>query len=386
MGIYRENRVSLHCFTLAAVVTIEDIALTMTPGVGVKAAVHLLGCFGDARNIFAADEPTLVGEAQLRPDVARALVRRTAFAAAEEELLRCRREGIAAIASTDAEYPPLLREAPDYPHVLYIIGNVAALRMRCLSVVGTREATPSGERMCDVLVRGLAARFPDLCIVSGLAFGIDVAAHRAALGAGAATVAVLASPLPGVTPAAHRAVGREIVESGGALVSELHGRVRQRGTFYLARNRIIAALSAGTVVVESPCGGGSLVTAHCADGYDRCVMAVPGRAVDTASRGTNLLIRNRRAQLVLSADDIAAELMWDLDGRAPAPEPESRAPQLTADEEGLLACFRTSDPLSTEELGALCGLGAGELSALLLGLEMAGAVRQLPGNRYVRSC
>lgn len=364
--------------------TIEDIALTMTPGVGVKAAVHLLEYFGDARRIFAASEEELVGGAALRRDVARALVRRTAFAAAERELLYCHRHGIVAVASTDEVYPPLLRETPDYPHVLYVVGDVSALRMRCLSMVGTRDATPYGERMCDELVRGLAARLPDLCVVSGLAFGIDVAAHRAALAAGVRTVAVLAASLPEVTPAQHRAVARDIVASGGALVTELHGQVRQKGTFYLARNRIIAGLSAGTVVVESPCSGGSLMTAHCADGYDRCVMAVPGRAVDAASRGANLLIRNRKAQLVLSAGDIIAELMWDVEPAAAAPQPQPEPPVLTADEAGLLTCFRSSDPLSTEELGALCGLSAGELSVLLLGLEVAGAVRQLPGNRYVR--
>ncbi len=364
--------------------TIEDIALTMTPGIGVKGAVHLLECFGDARHIFAASEEQLTARAELRPDVARAVVRRLGFAAAEREWSYCLKHGIAAVASTDPDYPPLLREIPDYPHILYVRGNVAALSMRCVSFVGTREATPYGQRMCCELVRGLAERVPGVCIVSGLAFGIDVAAHRAALAAGARTVAVVANALPEVTPAQHESVARDIVEAGGAIVSELHAQVKQKGTFYLARNRIIAALSAGTVVVESPCAGGSLMTAHCADGYDRSVMAVPGRAVDAASRGTNLLIRNKKAQLVLSAEDIVSELMWDLGPDGVGPRPKSRTPELTAAEAGLLACFRSSDPVSTEELGSLCGLGAGEMSVLLLGLEMAGAVRQLPGNRYIR--
>ena len=208
--------------------TIEDIALQMTPGIGVKGAVHLLGVFGSARDIFAAAPDELAGEAGLREEIAREIVRRRGFAAAEKELEHCRRNGIAAIASTDPEYPPLLREIPDYPHVLYIKGDTAALSARCLSMVGTRNATPYGQTMCNRLVEGLAAQVPGLCIVSGLAFGIDVAAHRAALAAGVPTVAVLANPLPEVTPAQHTAVARDILDHGGALVTELHSQHSHR--------------------------------------------------------------------------------------------------------------------------------------------------------------
>ena len=364
--------------------TIEDIALQMTPGIGVKGAVHLLGVFGSARDIFAAAPDELAGEAGLREEIAREIVRRRGFAAAEKELEHCRRNGIAAIASTDPEYPPLLREIPDYPHVLYIKGDTAALSARCLSVVGTRNATPYGQTMCNRLVEGLAAQVPGLCIVSGLAFGIDVAAHRAALAAGVPTVAVLANPLPEVTPAQHTAVARDILDHGGALVTELHSQTRQNGTAYIARNRIIAGLSAGCIVVESPDSGGSLVTAHCADDYDRSVMAVPGRATDRMSAGTNHLIRNRKAQLVLTADDIVRELMWDLGAEPATLRPKPATPQLTPDETGLLGCFRTDDPLSHETLSELSGLDPGELATLLVGLELAGAVRQLPGNRYMK--
>lgn len=267
--------------------TIEDIALQMTPGIGVKGAVHLLGIFGDARGIFAAAPEELAMKAALREDIIRNIVHRKGFAAAEKELGYCRRNSISAIASTDPEFPALLREIPDYPHVLYLKGNAAALSARCVAMVGTRRATPYGQTMCNRLVEGLAAQVPGLCIVSGLAFGIDVAAHRAALAAGVRTVAVLANPLPGVMPAQHTAVARDILDHGGALVTELHSQTRQNGTAYLARNRIIAGLGAGCVVVESPDSGGSLATAHCADGYDRSVMAVPGRATDGMSSGTN---------------------------------------------------------------------------------------------------
>lgn len=177
--------------------TIEDIALQMTPGIGIKGAVHLLELFGDARSIFAATADELVTKAGLRPDTAQQIVRRKGFPAAEKELAHCRRNNIAAVASTDPEYPALLREIPDYPHVIYIKGCVEALSARCISIVGTREATPYGQTACNRLVEGLAERIPGLSVVSGLAFGIDVAAHRAALAAGVPTVAVVANPLPG---------------------------------------------------------------------------------------------------------------------------------------------------------------------------------------------
>ena len=241
--------------------TLEDIALQMTPGIGVKGAVHLLEHFGSAARIFAASADELTEGAGLRPDIARQLLQRKAFAAAEREIAYCRRHGIAVVASTDSGYPPLLRETPDYPAVLYIKGNAEALTARCLTLVGTRRATPYGQAMCDRLVGELAERVPGLCVVSGLAFGIDIAAHRAALTAGIPTVAVLANALPEVTPAQHTAIARDIVEHGGALVTELHSQTRQNGSFYVARNRIIAALSAGCIVVESPDSGGSLLTA-----------------------------------------------------------------------------------------------------------------------------
>lgn len=365
--------------------TIEDIALQMTPGIGVKGAAYLLEAFGDARAIFAASAEELAAKTRLRPDPLQAIVRKKAFPAAEKELAYCRRHGIDVVASTDPRYPVLLREIPDLPHVLYFKGEIEPLSGPCLSVVGTRDATPYGQQMCNRLIEGLAERIPRLTVVSGLAFGIDVAAHHAALAAGVRTAAVVANPLPAVTPAQHTAVAREILDRGGALVTELHSQSKQNGTFYLARNRIIAGLSAGCLIVESHDTGGSLYTAHCADSYNRTVMAVPGRATDRASAGTNHLIRNRKAQLVLSADDIIDALMWDL-GEDPATLRPRRheQPPMTSEEQRLLDCFDPAEPVSIETLGTRSGLNPGELSVRLVELELAGLIRQLPGNRYTK--
>lgn len=364
------------------------VALRMTPGIGVKGAVHLLTCFGDAAAVFAASADELADRAALRPDLVRALVERQGFAKAEKELRYCARNGLQVIASTDPAYPPLLREMPDYPAVLYLLGDPTALGRRCLSVVGTRRASAYGQVACDRLIGELAGAVGDLCIVSGLAFGIDAAAHRAALAAQVPTVAVLANALPAVSPAQHAQLAREILKSGGALLSETDSQTPQRGTGYLARNRIIAGLSAGTLVVESPERGGSLYTAACADGYHRVVMAVPGRMTDPASRGTNHLIGTRQAQLVQSAGDIVRELMWDVaSDAADKPQPQPASDELLTDEERrLLAAFPAADPIGIDELARTAGCDTGALQALLVGLELAGAVRQLPGNRYLKTC
>lgn len=363
---------------------LEAIALSMTQGIGIKGAVHLLEVFGDARAVFDASFDELTGRAELRPDLAKAILQRKGFSHAEKELRHCARHGLTVLASTDPAYPPLLREIPDYPPVLYVLGDPSALIRRCLSIVGTRKATSYGQVVCNRLVEGLSERVPDLCIVSGLAFGIDAAAHRAAVATDVPTVAVLANALPEIMPTQHAALARDIIAHGGAVVSETSSQTPQKGTGYLARNRIIAGLSAGCVVVESPESGGSLHTAACADDYHRTVMAVPGRITDTASRGTNHLIYSHKAQLIQSAGDIIRELLWDIGPDAAMLRPNLAVEPLTPEEERLLGIFPDTDPIAVEELIRLSGLDLGILTPLLVGLELSGAVRQLHGNRYVK--
>ena len=362
--------------------TLDDIALTFIPGLGVKGIAHLLELFGSAGEIFAASEERLVHDALLRPEIARNIVMRKGDAAAERELRRCRQHGIRPIASTDPEYPALLREIPDFPHLLYVMGSVEALSLRCISMVGTRRISVYGQRLCNDLVEGLAA-VPRLAVVSGMAFGADIACHRAALAAGIPTIGVLANALPEITPAQHTAIAREILDRGGAMITELSSQSKQKGTFYLPRNRIIAAISAGTVVIESPAAGGSLITAQLADGYNRTVMAPPGRTTDANSFGTNALIRNRKAVLIRTANDIIEELQWEFNLSPEEAVPESTTSDLTPDERKLLALI-TDEPRTADELIHAGGYDFNTLSTLLIGLELAGFSRQLPGNRYER--
>lgn len=362
--------------------TIEDIALTMTSGVGVKGARHLIDVFGSAEKIFSASLNELIQKSQIKESIAVRIVKKEAYKNAESEIRYCAKYDIKAISASDDEYPKLLLEVNDYPHVIYVRGNVEALNANCVSMVGTRESTQYGVHMCNEFIGRLAEIVPNVCIVSGLAYGIDITCHRAALYAGVKTVAVIANSLPNVMPTQHTNVARDIIESGGAIVTELHSQMKQNGNYYLARNRIIAAMSSGTIIVESPFSGGSLMTANCADGYGRSVMAVPGRLTDKMSLGTNTLIRNQKAHAVLSADDVVKELMWDLNIADIKDRPKPKKMQLTAIEERVLELFKDNKLLLIEDIENSCELNIGELSVVLLGLELAGAIKHLPGNRY----
>lgn len=364
--------------------TVDDIAITLHRGLGAKGVAHLIATMGSAQAVYAASEEELVARTDLRPELARDICRRTTHRQAEAELRHMRRFGIEAVAATDADYPSLLRDCPDPPHVLYYVGERSALDGRNVAVVGTRMATPYGQRMCDVLVGRLAELEPRLTVVSGLAYGIDGHAHRAALRYGARTVAVVANALPEVTPATHRELARDIVAHGGAIVSELHSQTRQNGAYFIPRNRIIAGMSEGTVVVESPVGGGSLSTAELADGYGRTVMAVPGRAGDKCSVGTNRLIMSRCAAMVCSGDDVVRELGWDIVRAGEIPARQPAAPLLEGDERRVLEAIGEGETVDTDTLVVRSGVSAGELAAVLLGLELAGAIRSLPGRRYER--
>lgn len=362
--------------------TIEDLALTFVPHLGVRGTVHLLETYGSAERIFAASEDDLSERAQLRRDIARSIVRRAGFAEAEREMEYCRRNGIEIVASTDEAYPEFVKTAADYPHILYMKGEADALRSpHVLSIVGTRKMTPYGERVCNEIVGGIAEKFPDTVIVSGLAFGSDAAAHRAALAFGLRTVGVIANALPNIIPAQNSSLARDMISGGGAVVTEITSQTKQNGNLYIPRNRIVAALGEGLIVVESPANGGSMSTVAAAEAYSREVMAVPGRTTDAMSAGTNALIKNRVAQMVVSADDVIACLGWKVEAVPERIKAEMRGP--TADERRLLDCFPESgDCISFDELVARSGLAAGEATARLLDLELSGDVRSLPGKFY----
>ena len=366
--------------------TLADLILIHIRGVGSRTVAHLVNIFGSADAVLSASVDELIERAELRPDVAKLILSADVRVMASQQMEYCHRNNIEMLAATDASYPELLRETPDRPHVLFVQGNIDALSGHTLAMVGTREMTPSGATVCNRLVEGLCQSVDDLCIVSGLAYGVDAASHRAALTYGATTVAVLASVLPNVSPAPHRALANEIIAKGGAIVSELHTNTRQNGTYFVARNRIIAGMSCGTLVVESPASGGSLITADIADSYGRTVMAAPGRLTDVASVGTNNLIRSGKARLVLTASDIIDDLGWNSSLRVARHgqniSPCSRVDELSERHRLVYDIIAASTTTSFVELLNRSQLSIGELSMVVMDLELHGVIRSLPGQRY----
>lgn len=416
--------------------------------VGPRTAIHLIECFGSAERIFAATEQELIERAGIRPAVARSLSRREYYPAAERELQFVSEYGIRVLASDDPLYPERLKECPDYPHVLYVRGTADLNAGKWISFVGTRKMTHYGRRACEKIIGELASLCPDTVVVSGLAYGVDITAHRAAMDAGLTTVGVVAHPLNRIYPAPHTGSARRMIETGGALISEYHSGCRMERSNFVQRNRIIAGMSDGTLIVESPRKGGSLITADMADGYHRTVMAVPGRIDDSFSEGANHLIRSLKACMVCSGKDVLDALGWEpvatasavseqelfqlsasfqlseshrqsessqpseplfvpesfqlsepLHSSEPFDQPEmdfrsemkesvassSSTSRPQTEQERLLSCIRIDDPISVEELSITTGIPVQKLAVLLLDLELSGAVRSHHGGFYVRS-
>lgn len=363
---------------------IDDLALIFTRGLGSRTICHLIDVFGSAEAVYAASEQELVMRAELRPVLAQRIVRREGVSAAHRELDYCNSHGIYAVAATDEEYPEALRETSDRPHVIFVRGDVAALSRRMLSMVGTRHMSPGAQDVCNRLIQQLGESVDNLSIVSGLAYGVDAACHRAALAYNVNTIAVIATSLPSVTPTAHTALANDIVEHGGAIISELHSQSPQNGALFLARNRIIAGLSMGTLVVESPASGGSLATADMADSYGRTVMAVPGRISDSASFGTNNLIRSGKARLVMTASDIIDDMGWPRRDMSSAGSPEAGAliESLDPVARNIYDAIASTTSITLVELLERTKLSMGELSVAIMTLEIEGVIRKLPGQRY----
>ena len=368
----------------------DDIALTLHPGLGSKTAAALMECFGSAEKLFAAGADAIAACTRLKPAQIKSLARREFHSAAEKELEFIRKHKIRAIAWDSPEYPAGLRECADRPQVIYAKGPVDFNTGHWLSVVGTRNITSYGLNVCDVLIRQLQEMFPDLVVVSGLAYGVDIAAHRAAMRYGAKTVGVVAHPLTHIYPPGHTEAARRIATEGGAVVSEYTTGCNPDKSGFVQRNRIVAGLSAGTLIVESAARGGSLITADLPFSYDREVMAVPGRIGDKFSEGTNKLIGTTKAALVSSAEEIANSLNWTVPAAAPKTQGTETPSLFGSDSENrsvqerILALIGDEAPVSFEEISQKAQLPVQELSTIVFELEFSGKIRPMPGKMYLK--
>ncbi len=373
----------------------EWIALNMTPGVGPRAASKLLERFGSAEGVFAALRAELE-RLRLKPEAVESIVLRDRHEEAARELERVREIGADVLVLDDGTYPALLREIADPPITLYVRGDWAAcLDAPCVAVVGSRRCSTYGQNVATMLARDLAGR--GVCVVSGLARGIDAAAHRGALEAGGRTVAVLGTGIDEVYPRDHRKLAEEILAKGGALVSQFPLSTPPIPENFPYRNRIISGLSLGVVLVEAAENSGSLITARLAIEQNREVFAVPGNITSRNSFGTNYLIKGAGAKLVQQWQDVVAELPQEIAARILPPEPKKRdkgggppsaspavPSDLTDDERAVFRLIKTDEPAHIDALAEESKLGLPALTSALLALEMREMIRQLPGRCFVR--
>ncbi len=359
---------------------IHRIALNMLKGIGPVNARNLVAYCGGVDPIFTDKKlkNTLEKVPGIGPKLIASITDKKVLPAAEKELAYVRKHKLRMLFYLDADYPRRLKEAEDSPVLLFLKGNADLERPHMVSIVGTRTPTEQGKHLCAELVAGL--KEVNATIVSGLAYGIDIVAHRHAIKNGLPTIGCVAHGLDKLYPSDHAATAKEMVESGG-LVSELpSGSPFAPGNFP-ARNRIIAGLSDCTIVVESGPKGGSLITADIASSYDREVFAFPGRPTDPRSEGCNKLIQQNKAALVNDAKDVITLMEW-LPKKKKAPVQVALFGDLMPDEQALVEIIRARGKVNIDDLCVASKMPQGKAAGLLLNLEFSGVVRTLPGKVY----
>jgi DNA processing protein len=357
-----------------------QIALTMAPAIGPVNARKLIDKAGSASEVFRMNRASMEKIEGIGPFLSQSIRLPMLMSKAENELKFIEQHNIKALFFKDIDYPARLKECQDAPILLYAKGSEELNRKRVLSVVGTRKASAYGRDLCRRIVLDLGSRISDLVIVSGLAYGIDVIAHRAALDGGIPTVAVLGHGLHTMYPRAHRETAIKICGQG-ALVSDFHSGMGPERNNFLRRNRIIAGMADATLVVESASSGGALITADMAFSYHRNVLAVPGRATDDRSLGCNRLIKLNMAALVESAEDVISHLMWTEEEDHEKKQVSGQA-SITKEERTLLELMVLHGGLGPGELSGLSDIPIQEVLSVLTQMELKGWIRMEPGNLF----
>jgi len=362
----------------------DAIELTLIPGLGRQAQNSLWQAHPEVSGIFSLDDQALK-RLVLDSEVRFSLRSRRYRPMAREILDWCKHEGCRVLCRGDERYPALLCEISDPPLVLYMLGNLDALDIPCIAIVGTRRPTFYGLQMARGLSSDLAHK--GVAIVSGLARGIDAAAHNGCLEAAGSTIAIFGCGIDVIYPREHQRLVSQIIEKG-LLISEFSPGTSPSPQNFPVRNRIISGLSLGTLLVEANEYSGSLITARLAMEQNREVFALPGNLTSPQSFGPNYLIK-QGAKLVQSWKDIAEELPSDIRRKilmqeTVCPDPNPKLELLTQDETRVLKLINTDCATQFDKIFFNSGLEISILSAILLNLEMRGWIHQVPGNLYVK--
>lgn len=358
------------------------LALTRVRGLKATLILQLIEAAGSASELFANIDSIHDILPGVTPELIAALSDKSVFDYAKKEMEFIAGNNIKLYCITDDDYPARLRECIDAPAAIYTLGNADLNARRIVSIVGTRHATEYGKDICSNFVAELARLQPDTLIVSGLAFGIDVCAHRSALKAGLPTLGVLAHGLDRIYPATHRNVAKEMLANGGLLTEFMSGTMPFKQNF-LQRNRIVAGMADATVVIESPSHGGSLVTASLAQSYARDCFAFPGRVTDKNSAGCNELVSRNRAALITSAQDFVEAMNWHTALPAKRPVMPDLFPTLSVDEQRILNLLKKySDGMQINSLIVELDIPINRIMPILFEMEMKNLVKAVAGGRY----
>jgi len=354
------------------------IGLTLIPGVGDILGKKLVAYCGGPEAVFLEKRKSLEKIPGIGSQTLMSILNHKVLHRAEEELLFIEKNKIAALFYLDKEYPKRLQHCSDGPLLVYYLGNADLNQQRIIGVVGTRNATEYGKKLCEQFIDALQS--DNVMIVSGLAYGIDSCAHRAAVKCSLPTIGVLAHGLDRIYPHLNRNLAERMLENGGLITEFLSNTNPDRENFP-RRNRIVAGMVDALVVVESAKRGGALITADIANSYNRDVFAFPGRIGDLYSEGCNYFIRTNRAVLIESADDIRYIMGWDkLNGIKTVQTKLFR--DFSEEEETILQTFGQEKQTTIDEIMIRSQMPVSKIAACLLTLEFDGIISALPGKRY----
>lgn len=353
------------------------LALQRTHGLGTRTIKTLIAYCGGPKAIFDKPSKALNNIPGIGRKTINAVKEKKDFSTEEQELQQMRNKGIQILNYYDSDYPAKLKELHDAPLLLYYKGQPIWQKDRIISIVGTRKPTAYGKKMCRQLIEGLAYYEP--VIVSGLAYGIDITAHKAALDNGLATSGIMAHGMDQIYPHQHKNTAGKMLNDG-ALITEYPLGTKPEREYFPERNRIIAGLSDAVIVIESGPKGGATITADIAFSYNRDVFAVPGNADVEQARGCNRLVKNFKAAMVETAGDVAYQMGWDLLKSQKAKT--VALPELSKNEEEVVTLLKEARQLDGDTISTKLGRSPSEVASLLLNLEFKGVVKSLPGNQF----
>ncbi|MGL5272727.1 MAG: DNA-processing protein DprA [Phocaeicola sp.] len=361
---------------------IFSLALTRIKGVGLIGARQLLEKAGSAKRLFEHRNKLNEIIPNATSKLINALNSSEAILRAEEEVAFADKNRIKCLTLHSESYPSRLRECPDAPLVLFYRGTSDLNSAKIVNLVGTRHVTNYGAEICSQFISELALLCPDALVVSGLAYGVDICAHRAALQSGLQTIGVLAHGLDRIYPSQHRNTAIEMMEQGG-LVTEFMSQTNPDRQNFVKRNRLIAGMSDATVVIESASKGGALITAELAESYHRDCFAFPGRVNDPYSMGCNKLIQENKATLITSANELVESMKWSCSTSVKIPIQRELFPELSEEEKVITAILqKATDGIQINTLVVETNIPIHRISGLLFELELKGVVRPKAGGIY----